>query len=434
MKGSWEIGVQSTGIVFGFQLDFYGKILSTITLFIGLLIIVFSYDYLSPSNREHPVFSGYPRYYGLMLVFVGSMIGVSLSSTLPSLFAFYELTGVCSCLLISFYRDEESCRNGLEALLITHVGGLCLLAAAVLTYWSTGSLSLSALCLLPKSMLVPVALLFLIAGLAKSAQLPFHIWLPHAMVAPTTVSAYLHAAAMVKVGVFTFLRFVENSLPLLSADHSASLILCSTGILVSLATMFYGVFMYYAQKTLKGLLAYSTIVQLSYMFIALSFAVGEGSVEGVKAAAYHLWNHSFAKALLFLCAGAIAYGTGSKSISELKGLASRNGFRTIALGWIVGSAAISGIPPFNCFYSKLAIIITGLHGTLLTQIAAILVVVESLLCFILFSSLILDVLSSRETSFESMGRPSVAMKIVVIVLAVMALVSPYLPSLGSWGW
>ena len=434
LEGSWSIGFSSTGVLFGFQLDFYGKVLSTITLFIGLLIIVFSYDYLSPRNREHPVYNGFSRYYGLMLVFVGSMVGVSISSTLPALFVFYELTGVCSCLLISFYRDEESCRNGLEALLLTHIGGLCLLAASVLTYWYTGGLSLSSLHSLPARIAAPVAILFLIAALAKSAQLPFHIWLPHAMVAPTTVSAYLHAAAMVKVGVFTLLRFVEYAMPALTASHVASQALFIAGVAVSLATMFYGVSMYYAQRNLKTLLAYSTIVQLSYMILAVSFSVGEGSMAGVRAAIYHLWNHSFAKALLFLCAGAIAYATGSKSIGELRGLAFKRGFKPVALGWIAGSAAISGVPPFNCFYSKLAIISVGLHGPLIAKAASILAVVESLLCFILFMSLSLDVLSRRKGVSGDLRAPSHSMSIVLLVLAAMTLASPYIPSPSSWGW
>ncbi len=404
--------------LFAFYVDWIGFILGVVVLSIGILVLIYSYHYLSPLNREHRVVHGYSRYYGLMCLFIASMMGVALSYSWLTLFFFYELTGICSCLLIAYYLDEEGRMGGIEALVLTHIGGLALLALLVLLYHEAHSLLLPAVSKLRGAALVVAGLLALVACIAKSAQLPLHFWLPDAMVAPTTVSAYLHAAAMVKVGVFTMIRFAEYAPPV--GLHVVGV----AGVVVSLATAFYAAYHYYSMRDLKGLLAYSTIAQLSYILAAVSFSL-LGSRYGLYAAIYHVWNHSFTKAALFLCAGAVAYAYGSRSLSLLEGLSRVKGFSLVAACWIAASLSLIGVPPLGCFYSKLAIIVAGLSGGILCVTAAILLLVESVLCFIVFARTCMMVLSKHHPS-EPLSKPSTPMSLVLAVLALMAIVSPYL--------
>ena len=417
----WDVG----GLRIGLGLDFPGIVLVLVTLVNGLLILVFSLDYLSSSNVEHAVYRGFPRYYGLFMLFVGAMIGVAMAQDLLLFALFYELTGICSCLLIGYYRESEYTFNGYKALTLTHVGGLSLLLGTAAVYQNTHTLlftSISELAIAP-SLLTLVGMLFLVAGLAKSAQLPLHYWLPSAMVAPTTISAYLHAASMVNVGVFTMLRFAQYSLLGKASTWLVGLIL----LVLSLATMFYSATMYYAQRDMKRLLAYSTIAQLAYMMLAISFTLLTASTAGANAALYHLWNHSFAKALLFLVAGSIAYGFGSKKIDLLRGLAGRGGWKLVAASWAIGATAIVGVPPLNCFYSKLSIVMAGLAGNSLTIVGAILAIVESILTFIIFTMTAVDlVMEPHERTVEAKARPSKTMLFTLACLIILVIVSPYL--------
>ena len=417
----WGVG----GLKIGLGLDFPGIVLALVTLINGLLILVFSLDYLSPSNVEHAVYRGFPRYYGLFMLFVGSMLGVAMAQDLLLFSLFYELTGICSCLLIGYYRGSEHALSGYKALTLTHVGGLGLLLGTAMVYQNTHTLlftGISKLAIAP-SLLTFVGMLFLVAGLAKSAQLPLHHWLPSAMVAPTTVSAYLHAASMVNVGVFAMIRFAQYSLSGKASVWPVGLAL----LVLSLATMFYSATMYYAQRDMKRLLAYSTIAQLAYMMLAISFTLLTASTTGANAALYHLWNHSFAKALLFLVAGSIAYGFGSKKIDLLRGLASRRGWKLVAASWAIGAAAIAGVPPLNCFYSKLSIIMAGLAGNPLTIVGAILAIAESILTFIVFTITAVDLVTeSHEETVELKTRPSKAMLFSLVCLLVLVIISPYM--------
>lgn len=412
------------GIV-GFRLDLFGFILGLVALANGVLVAVFSRDYMSPLNVEHPVYTGYPRYYGLLLLFMGAMVGVALASTVFTLFFFYEITGICSCLLIGYYRGRLETSNAVDALVLTHVGGMGLLIAAALLYTATGSTSYSSITILARTkpvLLAVVGFSMLVAGVAKSAQLPLHGWLPRAMVAPTTVSAYLHAASMVKVGVFTFLRFIQYSLPAVGAGLLWPL--GAAALAVAIATMYYAAVMYYAQRDLKRLLAYSTISQLSYMFLALGFTLIGG--RGVYPAIYHLWNHSFAKMLLFLSVGCMAYGLGSKSVEALRGLGRRRGWGLVAAGWLAGAAAVAGMPPFNCFFSKFSIIVAGFTAGPLGAICSLLAIAESILAFIVFMGLAVEVYASEPSEARCVRTPSVLMKAVLAVLIVLVLVSPAL--------
>lgn len=428
-------GVETVGPFHDFYVDSFGLVLAGLALVIGVLVVLYSYSYMSPENMEHPIAEGWPRYYALLSLFIGSVIGVAFSANLLLLTAFYELTTLCSALLISFYGTRKATRAGIQAFILTTIGGFALLMATAATYRVAGSADLDALARLHGSYALVVGLLVLIAAWAKSAQLPFHIWLPDAMVAPTTVSAYLHAAAMVKVGAFVFLRYTQFALEALEPGVAKTL-----GYIVllnALATMFYGAFSYYRASDLKRLLAYSTIVQLSIVFCALSLPYLQHSDRGLYAAAYHMWNHAYAKALLFLVVGAIAFLTGKRSIRAVAGLASIKEMRVVVYSWLAGSLAISAIPPFSCFFSKLSILFTGFKGPAEALVAVAIAFAESYLITLpVFLRISINMFRGSPESGEPIRarEPPQLVKLVLIALIIASLVSAVAAPLAMPTW
>jgi len=347
----------SAGKIFGFMIDPLSSLLLLVITIIGFLVVCYSANYLSSQNRDHATTNGKGRYSFWLFLFIGSMIGVVISPNLLQLFIFWELTSVCSWALISFYGKEKSVFAGYKALLMTHLGGLFFMVALVIQYVHTHSFSFESLNGLPGGLKTTVFILLLAAAWAKSAQIPFYTWLPDAMEAPTPISAYLHAAAMVKAGVYLVARVVVST-----SDLSMV-----SGIIVAvmaIVTMLIGVFFFFFQDDLKKLLAYSTITHLAYILLGAGLGI-LGSAVGFTGGMLHIMCHAFAKALLFLSVGAIAYSTGVKSIKELSGLSSRMPLVTTA--FFVGMLSVTGVPPFSCFWSKFflltgAISLGGLAG------------------------------------------------------------------------
>jgi hydrogenase-4 component D len=335
---------------FPLRLDALSGILLLVVLVIGFLVMVFSVPYMGPSNHEHPVFEheGNGRYYFFLSLFVGSMVGVALAGNLLVLFFFWECTTLCSWALISHHlHSRVAVTAGLKALIMTHVGGVLFAIAIALVYGLTGSFSFSAIRDLSPAAMSGVFVCLLLAASAKSAQVPLFTWLPDAMEAPTPVSAYLHAAAMVKAGVYLMARVIlaTGTFPAWTGALMASL---------SLVTMVVALIFYFYQDDLKRFLAFSTIAQLGYMMLGLSLFM-LGSRAGLVAGVFHLACHSAAKALLFLCVGFIAMRLGVKSISQISGLYRR--MPTTAICFFIGLLAVTGIPPFSCFWSKLALVV-----------------------------------------------------------------------------
>ena len=331
---------------FGIRIDGLSCIMLLAITIVGFLVVLYSGKYMSTGNREHPSDAGQGRYYFFLLLFIAAMIGLAVSPNFFQLFIFWELTTLCSWGLIAFYGDENALRSAYKALLITHAAGLFLAAAIILIYVNTGSFAFSAINqLAPGTRNVAVGFI-LIAALAKAAQFPFFTWLPTAMAAPTPCSAYLHAAAMVKAGIYLLARL------LISMDgipHNLGLLLGG----IALLTMYTGVLFYFVQDDLKRLLAFSTIVNLGYMVLGLSLGA-LGSNMALRGGLLHLINHSFTKSLLFLVAGAISHSTGVRKISALSGLGKKMPLTSLAL--VMGALAISGVPPFNMFWSKFLVI------------------------------------------------------------------------------
>ncbi|WP_336278664.1 monovalent cation/H+ antiporter subunit A [Bartonella sp. CB175] len=304
---------------------------------IGLLVVVYARYYMDSADSV-------PRFFSFFLAFMGSMTGIVLSGNLVFLVIFWELTSIFSFLLIGYWYHNASAREGARmALTITGFGGFSLFIGVLLIGHIVGSFDLDKVLqsgdLIRSSPLYsPMLICILLGGLTKSAQFPFHFWLPNAMAAPTPVSSYLHSATMVKAGLFLLVRLW----PVLSGTESWFWLVGFSG----LATLLLGAYFSMFQQDLKGLLAYSTISHLGLVTTLLSLA----SPLACVAAIFHMANHATFKASLFMAAGIIDHETGTRDMRKLSGL-----FRfmpitgTLAL---VASAAMAGVPLLNGFLSK----------------------------------------------------------------------------------
>lgn len=404
--------------LFGLSIDGLSSLLLLAITIVGFLVVLYSAGYLSEFNKEHPSQEGKGRYYFFLLLFIGSMIGLVLSPNFLQMFLFWELTTLCSWALISFLGNRDSLQAGYKALLITHAAGLFFAAALLLLYAYTGSFAFTALQELPKNIFNLVLIFFFIAAAGKAAQFPLFTWLPTAMAAPTPASAYLHAAAMVKAGIYLTARM------LLSAGVVPVNFAMAIGGLAIL-TMYIALSFYFFQDDLKRLLAFSTIANLSYMILGLSLGA-LGSKLGMRGGLLHLINHSFTKSLLFLAVGAISCATGTKKISLLSGLAKKMPITSAA--FIIGGLAISGVPPFNMFWSKFYIITAAFQlGSIWGVTIGVLVLLESVAGFACFLLVIQRVFFGPVSpAAEQACDPPLVMLLPLLVLIVLSIVSPYL--------
>jgi multicomponent K+:H+ antiporter subunit A len=327
----------SAGLYFSLRMDGLAWLFTALIQGITILVVLYARYYMSPKD---PV----PRFFSFLLAFMGAMVGVVLSGNLIQLVMFWELTSLTSFLLISYWHHRADARRGARmALTVTATGGLCLLVGVLLIGHIVGSYELDAVLasgdlIRNHEWYVPTLILVALGALTKSAQFPFHFWLPHAMAAPTPVSAYLHSATMVKAGVFLLMRLW----PVLSGTEEWTWIIAGAGV----CTMLVGSFMAIFQHDLKGLLAYSTISHLGLITVLL----GIGSPLAMVAAIFHTLNHATFKASLFMAAGIIDHESGTRDMRKLRGLIHMMPY-TATLA-IIASAAMAGVPLLNGFLSK----------------------------------------------------------------------------------
>lgn len=342
--------IAQLGLNLSFQLDGLSFLFALLILGIGLLVILYARYYLSEQERV-------ARFFACLLLFMGSMLGLVLAGNLLLMLMFWELTSLSSFLLIGFWSQQTAARQGARmALTVTGGGGLALLAGILLIGHVVGSYELSDVLaagdVLRAHSLYPVALVLVLLGVfTKSAQFPFHFWLPHAMSAPTPVSAYLHSATMVKAGVFLLARLY----PLLSGTDWWFYLVTFTG----LTTLLVGAVTALFQHDLKGLLAYSTISHLG--LITLLF--GLDSDFAPVAAIFHIINHATFKASLFMAAGIIDHETGSRDMRKINGLWKYMPHTAVLA--MVASSAMAGVPLLNGFLSKEMFFSETLHQHLL---------------------------------------------------------------------
>ncbi len=329
--------IPQIGLDFDLRLDGLAWMFAGLVLAIGALVVMYAHYYLSSEDSA-------PRFFGCLLLFMGSMLGVVIAGNLLLLMVFWELTSISSFLLIGFWYKRQDAREGARmALAITGGGGLALLGGVLLIGRITGSYDLDVVLAsgdaIRASELYPWVLALVLAGVfTKSAQFPLHFWLPHAMAAPTPVSAYLHSATMVKAGVFLLARLH----PALAGTDLFFYVVTGIGATTLLLGAWHAIF----QHDLKGVLAYSTISHLGLITLLFGLSTPMAVVAGV----FHILNHATFKASLFMAAGIIDHETGTRDMRRLGNLR-RFMPMTSALA-ITASLAMAGIPLLNGFLSK----------------------------------------------------------------------------------
>ena len=342
------------GLNANYRLDGLGLMFGLMISGIGLLIVIYAAFYL---HHDDPA----GKFYSQLMLFMAAMLGIALSDNLLLMVVFWELTSISSFLLVGYWgshpkKGAEARAGARMALTVTGGGGLALLAGVVLLGQMAGTYDLSTMLATPglveqiqADSRYPLMLALVLLGcFTKSAQFPFHFWLPEAMAAPTPVSAYLHSATMVKAGLFLMMRLT----PVIGGTELFQGVVASVGLL----TMVFAAFVAIFKHDLKGLLAYSTVSHLGLV----TFLIGLGSPMAAVAAVFHILNHACFKAALFMSAGIVDHETGTRDMRKLGGLmALMPVVGTLAL---LASAAMAGIPPFNGFISKEMMLEQALHS------------------------------------------------------------------------
>jgi multicomponent Na+:H+ antiporter subunit D len=355
------------GLSIAFRVDAFGMLFALVASFLWIITSVYSIGYMR-GLEEH----AQTRYFCFFAISLSATVGVAFSANLLTMYLFYEMLSLATYPLVTHHQDQEARTSGRKYLLYTVGASIGLvLPAMLMTYHLTGSLDFS-----PQGILTGTAsrgtvalLLFMfVFGFAKAAIMPFHSWLPAAMVAPTPVSALLHAVAVVKVGVFSIVRVITA---IFGTELLQTFDLSTPLLLVASTTILVGSFIALSQDNLKRMLAFSTIAQLSYIVLGAALL----SPKGVTGGMVHIAMHAFGKITLFFCAGAIFVATGKKNISEMTGIGRR--MPVTMMAFFFGALSIIGMPPCGGFLSKWYLVL----GALEADKIAILVV-------LLFSSLL----------------------------------------------
>lgn len=419
-EGSIEelLWIPGLNISMGICLDSLSVFVAIIAGCIGALALLYSIRYMQHAEHEYSL----SRYYWQTLFFIGGMIGLALTSNLLVMYIFWEIIGFCSYALIAYYyHDPEPIPAGTKAFIVTRIGDIGFLAGILILWHATGSLSIFEIVNAAGS-ISPVLLGlagagFIAGAVGKSAQFPLHVWLPDAMVAPTTITSLIHAACLVNAGVYLLVR----SYPIFMGLGG-----WSTAILwIGAITAFLAATIALTEWDIKRVLAYSTISQLGYMVAA----IGAGAILASK---FYLLSHGIFKALLFLCAGAIIYVTGTKDMREMGGLG--KGMKITHICAIFGLLSLVGIPIWTGFFSK-HMILAHLQEGGFYEALALLAVTAFLTAAYSWRMYWLTFQGNRRSEVKVNEAPW-QMKLPLIILAAASLlfwlyISPYTSSMVS---
>ncbi|SHG00468.1 multisubunit sodium/proton antiporter, MrpA subunit [Salegentibacter echinorum] len=407
--------VPAFGVNLSFKLDGLSLLFSLMITGIGFLVFSYTASYL----KGHKYLD---RFYGYLSVFMAAMLGLVLSNNIISLFVFWELTSISSFFLIGFNNDSAASRkSALTALGITGLGGFFLLSGVLLLGSMTGTYNITEMLSMQEAIAgseyyILAASLFFVAAFTKSAQFPFHFWLPAAMKAPTPVSTYLHSATMVKAGVYLLMRFT----PILG-DHP---FWNNTLIIVGGITMVYTAIHSLFRTDLKGILAYSTISALGI----LVFLIGLGTKAAFLAAAVFIMVHALYKATLFLVAGIIDHQAGTRDVTKLAGL--RKVMMPVAIAGFLAAISSAGIPPTIGFLGKELTYEASLNfgtGTIIIVIAIVLT--KIFLLWAGFAAGIKPFMGKLPEAQKETKMPGLLMWFPPIILAVLSILFGIFPSL-----
>ena len=318
------------GLSFGFYADGLAVFVALISSFLGLIIVLYSFGYLKHSENQS-------EYYLFVVLFIGAMMGITLTTNLVFLYAFWEISALICWRLIGFFREKEYVRRANKAFLITGAGALVMLAGFLMIYQQYGTMDL----LLLRGKAIPDAavLLILFGILSKSATLPLHSWIADAGVAPTPATALLHAAVLVKIGVYVYARLFGVTFHIGAIWNTAMPVIAAVSMLLSAGAAI-------VETDIKRIIAYSTVSQIGFIFFGLSVG-GEAALAG---GLLYILMHAISKAGLFLCAGIVEHSLHTKDIRKMGGLIK-------TMPWTAGSFflcafSVMGVPPFGGFFSK----------------------------------------------------------------------------------
>ena len=351
------------GVTIRFRVDAMGALFALVSSFLWIITSAYSVGYMRGLSEHSQT-----RYFCFFALSLSATIGVAFAANLFTLYLFYEMLSFATYPLVTHHQDREARSSGRKYLLYIVGASIGLVLPAMLVIYSlSGTLAFSAAGLIPKETapsVVAILLLCLVLGFAKAGIMPMHSWLPAAMVAPTPVSALLHAVAVVKVGAFSIVRvitgvFGPGLLSAMDLNGMVCLLAAVTIIVASLIAL--------SQDGLKRRLAFSTISQLSYIVLGAALLTPKGLVGSLL----HIAMHAFGKITLFFCAGAIFVATGIKNISQMDGIGKR---MPITMGaFFVGSLGVIGLPPAGGFISKWYLVLGALEGEKWVLVAVILI-------------------------------------------------------------
>jgi proton-translocating NADH-quinone oxidoreductase chain N len=328
------------GLDFVLVIDPLSVFMSIVSSFVGFLIIVYSLGYVRHDENQN-------EYYLLVVLFIGSMMGLVFSGNLIFMYLFWEIIAICCWRLIGFYRVREHVRRADKAFLMTFFGAVVMLLGFILIYNQTGTFDLTEM---RGTLVSGTAVALILFGMfSKSATVPLHTWLPDAGVAPTTVTALLHAAVLVKIGVYAYARLFLYAFQVPDVWQQIIPVVAVVSSLVAAAAAI-------IETDIKRILAYSTVSQIGYIFLGFSMA----NPAGISGSLLFILMHGLAKAGLFLCAGIVIHATHKRDIREMGGL-----IRTMpltAFSFLFCAFSVIGIPPFGGFFSKFLVIMGTLNA------------------------------------------------------------------------
>jgi proton-translocating NADH-quinone oxidoreductase chain M len=337
LEGGELVVRKSLALGFDFVLvvDPLSIFMACVSSFVGFLIVVYSLGYIRHEENQS-------EYYLMVLLFIGAMMGLVFAGNLIFLYLFWEIIAISCWRLIGFYRQPDHVRKADKAFLVTFFGAVVMLLGFVQIYGITNTFDITAMrgTLIPG----PAVLLILFGMFSKSATIPLHTWLPDAGVAPTTVTALLHAAVLVKIGVYAFARLFLYTFRLPDGWQEALPVIVMVSSLVAAGAAA-------VENDFKRILAYSTVSQIGYIFLGFSVM----NASGVSGSLLFILMHGLAKAGLFLCAGIVIHAVHTKDIREMGGLI--KSMPVTAVAFLACSFSVIGIPPFGGFFSKFLVIL-----------------------------------------------------------------------------
>lgn len=388
------------GFNFVLTADILAVFMAIASSLVGAVIVLYSFGYISHYKNQN-------EYYLLVVLFLGSMMGIIFSANLILIYLFWEMTAIASWRLIGFFREPRDVLRADKAFLVTVFGALVMLIGFIMVYQSTGSFDLAAIKeALRTNPISNVAVILILFGiLSKSATLPFHTWLPDAGVAPSPVTALLHAAVLVKIGVYVFARLFIVTFTILPIWHVVMPWIAAASALVSAGAAL-------VETDMKRIIAYSTISQIAFIF--LGFAVG--TQIGIAGALLYILMHGIAKGGLFLCAGIVEQGTKTKDITRLGGLIAT--MPVTAVSFLFCALSVMGVPPFGGFFSKYMVI----SGTVNSgQILLMVTFLAGAVLTILYLFRLFNMIFLGEPKFAHAREGSRVMVFSVALLAAMSL-------------